>query len=195
MDVQHCGSSVLLSVTGELDQDAGAALQHALDDVSGDERDLMVDLHGVMSMDSDGLLHFLDLHRRAEHLGLRVLVIDWQPQPQQLMAEVAGIPGPGSATGERYALAGFRRLCQRSLRCPGGWSLGVRAGGHQNSMPVASGVPGGGGQCRGITPLPARASASRWESPVVVTRWAWCIRRSVLAPARVLGMIVSKPEG
>lgn len=53
----------------------------------------------------------------------------------------------------------------------------------------------GGGQCRGITPLPARASASRCESPVVVTRWAWCIRRSVLAPARVLGMIVPKPEG
>ncbi|MDX3536840.1 hypothetical protein PV721_21175 [Streptomyces sp. MB09-01] len=28
------------------------------------------------------------------------------------MAEVAGIPGPGSATGERYALEGFRRLIE-----------------------------------------------------------------------------------
>ncbi|MFE6270494.1 hypothetical protein ACFVQ9_17130 [Streptomyces goshikiensis] len=28
------------------------------------------------------------------------------------MAEVAGMPGPGTATGERYALAGFRRLLE-----------------------------------------------------------------------------------
>ena len=60
--------------------------------------------------------------------------------------------------------------CQRPLRCPGGRSRGVRAGGHQKSMPVASGVPGGGGQVKGTTPLPARASARRCESPVVVTR-------------------------
>lgn len=72
----------------------------------------MVDLHGMVSMDADGLLHLLDLHRRAEGLGLRVLAIGWQPQPQRLMAEVAGIPGPGSAVGERYALAGFRRLIE-----------------------------------------------------------------------------------
>lgn len=29
---------------------------------------------------------------------MRVLVVGWQPQPQQLMADVAGIPGPGTAT-------------------------------------------------------------------------------------------------
>ncbi|MFB6582939.1 hypothetical protein ACFCYC_36975 [Streptomyces sp. NPDC056402] len=51
-------------------------------------------------------------HRRAELLRLRVLVSVWQPQPQQLMAEMAGIPGPGTATGERYAVAGFRRLLE-----------------------------------------------------------------------------------
>ncbi|MGW0395926.1 STAS domain-containing protein [Streptomyces sp. NPDC003042] len=112
-DVQHCGSSVLVSAGGQLDEDAGAALQQALDDVAVDARDLMVDLHGVVSMDSVGLLHLLDLHRRAECLGLRVLVIGWQPQPQQLMADVAGIPGPGSSTGEWYALAGFRRLIEQ----------------------------------------------------------------------------------
>ncbi|MEW2136623.1 hypothetical protein AB0892_08485 [Streptomyces sp. NPDC005409] len=43
---------------------------------------------------------------------MRVLVVGWQPQPQQLMADVAGIRGPGSATGERYALAGFHRLIE-----------------------------------------------------------------------------------
>lgn len=31
--------------------------------------------------------------------------------------------------------------CQRSLRCSGGRSLVVQAGGHQKSMPAASGVP------------------------------------------------------
>lgn len=112
MDVQRNGSSVLVGASGDLTEDAGPALQLALDHVTADERDLVIDLHGVVSMDSDGLLHLLDLHRRAECLGLRVLVVGWQPQPQQLMAQVAGIRGPGSATGERYAVGGFRRLLQ-----------------------------------------------------------------------------------
>lgn len=73
----------------------------------------MIDLHGAAAMEPCGLLHLLDLHRRAECRGLRVLAVGWQPQPQQLMAQVAGIPGPGSSTGERYALAGFRRLIQQ----------------------------------------------------------------------------------
>ncbi|MGW7458342.1 STAS domain-containing protein [Streptomyces sp. NPDC054797] len=111
--VQHYGGSVLVSVGGELDEEAGAVLQQALDDIAIDAWDLMVDLHGVVSMDAGGLLHLLELHRHAECLGLRVLVIGWQPQPQQLMAQVAGIRGPGSATGERYALAGFRRLIEQ----------------------------------------------------------------------------------
>ncbi|MGW0396064.1 STAS domain-containing protein [Streptomyces sp. NPDC003042] len=98
-DVQHCGSSVLISASGQLDEDAETALQQALDGVAVDARDLIVDLHGVVSMDSCGLLHLLDPHRRAECLGLRVLVVGWQRQPQQLMADVAGIRGPGSATG------------------------------------------------------------------------------------------------
>ncbi|MFG2716611.1 STAS domain-containing protein [Streptomyces goshikiensis] len=112
VDVQYCGSTALLSASGELDEDAGEALQEALDGVTADVRDVLVDLHGVAVMDADGLLHLLDVHRRAECLGLRVLVTGWQPQPQQCMAEVAGIPGPGSATGERYAWAGFRRLIE-----------------------------------------------------------------------------------
>ncbi|MET9468003.1 STAS domain-containing protein [Streptomyces sp. NPDC006544] len=88
-----------------------------LDDVTAGERDLMVDLHGAMSMDADGLLHLLALHRRVESLGLRVLVVGWQPQPHQLMADVAGIRGRGSATGERYALTGFRRLLEERAQC------------------------------------------------------------------------------
>ncbi|MGW7441613.1 STAS domain-containing protein [Streptomyces sp. NPDC054849] len=116
MDVQHCGSSVLISATGELDEGAGEVLQRALDHVTMDERDLLVDLHAVVAMDVEGLLHLLNLHRRAERMRLRVLVTGWQPQPQQGMAAVAGIPGPRTATGERYALAGFRRLLEEKAQ-------------------------------------------------------------------------------
>ncbi|MGW7033438.1 STAS domain-containing protein [Streptomyces xanthophaeus] len=110
MDVQHCGSSILISADGELDEGAGEVLQRALDHVTMDDHDLWVDLHAVAAMDIDGLLHLLSLHRRAERMRLRVLVTRWQPQPQQCMATVAGVPGPRAGTGERYALAGFRRL-------------------------------------------------------------------------------------
>ncbi|MFD3697993.1 STAS domain-containing protein [Streptomyces sp. NPDC058646] len=112
VDVQHCGSSVLVSATGELDEDAGEVLDRALDHVPMDQRDLLVDLHAVAAMNADGLLHLLHMHRRAERMGLRVLVTGWQPQPQQLMATVAGIPGPRAGTGERYAMPGFRRLLE-----------------------------------------------------------------------------------
>ncbi|MGW6861111.1 STAS domain-containing protein [Streptomyces xanthophaeus] len=110
IDVHYQGTSVLLSIAGTLDESAGAVLQRALDAVGHSERVLMIDMHHVPAMDTDGLLHVLDLHRRAECLGLRTLIVGWQPQPQQLMATVAGTPGAGA--GERYAVAGFRRLLQ-----------------------------------------------------------------------------------
>ncbi|MFD6468933.1 STAS domain-containing protein [Streptomyces goshikiensis] len=113
MDTQQRGESVLVSANGELDEEAGATLRRSLDGIPADARDLLVDLYGVVAMDRDGLLHLLDLHRRAESAGLRVLVTGWQPQPQQVMAQIAGIPGPSAATGERYALAGFRRLIEQ----------------------------------------------------------------------------------
>ncbi|MEU4126784.1 hypothetical protein [Streptomyces virginiae] len=81
-----------------------------------DERDLSVDRHGAAIMDADGPLRLPDVHQRAERLGLRVLVTGRQPQPHQRMAEVTGIPEPGAATGERYALAGFRRLIEERNR-------------------------------------------------------------------------------
>ncbi|MFI5761801.1 STAS domain-containing protein [Streptomyces sp. NPDC051563] len=116
MDVQHCGSSILISAAGDLDEAAGEVLQRALDYVTINERDLLVDLHAVASMDVDGLLHLLEMQRRAEHMRLRVLVTGWQPQPQQCMATVVGIPGPRADTGERYALAGFRRLLEEKAQ-------------------------------------------------------------------------------
>ena len=68
-------------------------------------------------------------------------------------------------------------------------------GGCPPVLPVGGrGVPGVG-QFKGTTPLPARAWARRWDSPSVWTKWAWCMSRSTEAVARVLGMIVSKPDG
>ncbi|MCY0938091.1 STAS domain-containing protein, partial [Streptomyces sp. H34-S4] len=111
-EVQCCGSTFLIGMSGELDVAAALVLQRALGQVTVQERVLMIDLHGVVFMDSAGLLLLLDLHRRAECLGLRVLVVGWQSQPQRLMAQVAGVPGPCSSTGDRFALAGFRRLIE-----------------------------------------------------------------------------------
>ncbi|MFI8343980.1 STAS domain-containing protein [Streptomyces sp. NPDC085639] len=110
MDVQRRGGSVLVCASGRLTEDAGSPLQQTLDGVTASEWEIMIDVTGVMSMDADGLLHLLDVHRQAECLGLRFVVVGWQPQPQRLMAKVAGIRGRGLATGERYAVPGFRRL-------------------------------------------------------------------------------------
>ncbi|MGR8010963.1 hypothetical protein [Streptomyces hypolithicus] len=57
-----------------LDEFADETLQESLEGDTTCMRDLLV-----------------DLHRRAECLGLRVLVASRQFQPQQLMAEAAGI--------------------------------------------------------------------------------------------------------
>ncbi|MFD3535255.1 STAS domain-containing protein [Streptomyces sp. NPDC058664] len=98
---------------------AAPVLQRALSGVTPATSVALVDMHGVPLMDSGGLLLVLDLHRRAECLGLRVLVVGRQAQPQRLLAAVAGIPGPGSATGARFAPADFRRLIeQRAERQP-----------------------------------------------------------------------------
>ncbi|RSS62219.1 STAS domain-containing protein [Streptomyces sp. WAC07061] len=110
MDIEYRGTTVLVSAGGELDEESGRVLRQALEHVTPGERVLMVDLHGVPVMTAGGLLHLLDLHRRAEGRGLRVLVVGWQPRPRELMARIAGLPGPASATADRYATPGFRRL-------------------------------------------------------------------------------------
>ncbi|MFD3872812.1 hypothetical protein [Streptomyces sp. NPDC058623] len=112
VDVQHRDCTLWGIVGGELDAVGGLVLGGVLEEVRGYERVLMLDLHGVNVMDRDGLLHLLDLHRRAECQGLRVLAVGSQAQPQQVMADVAGILGSHAATGERYAVAGFRRLIE-----------------------------------------------------------------------------------
>ncbi|MGW7064900.1 hypothetical protein ACWGHM_41310 [Streptomyces sp. NPDC054904] len=134
MDVQHRDRTLWAVVDGKLDESAGVVLDQVLAQAGGLERALMLDLHGVVLMNGEGLLHLLDLHHRAECRGLRVLVVGWQAQPQQVMADIAGIPGRHAATGERYAIAGFRRLIEerahqaRDLAAAGGTAVARPAG-------------------------------------------------------------------
>lgn len=88
------------------------------------------------------------------HVSEEIIREALHPCPEHLLITTKGgqtQSGPGS-----YATLG---RCQRPLKCPGGWPLGVQAGGHQKPRRVASGVPGGGGQFKGTTLFPARASA------------------------------------
>ncbi|MFG2988428.1 STAS domain-containing protein [Streptomyces sp. NPDC048257] len=99
-DVRRCGSSVLVSRGGELDEQAGPVLRQALDDIVVDARDLMVDLHGARSMNSAGPLHLLDLHRHAECVGLRGMAIGRHPRPGLLhrrAVRAGGLPPPHRA--------------------------------------------------------------------------------------------------
>ncbi|MEV7730131.1 hypothetical protein AB0P15_36275 [Streptomyces sp. NPDC087917] len=59
VDVRYSGSSVLVSADGELNGDGGEALQRVLGHITFDERHLLVDLQGVVAMNTEGLLHLL----------------------------------------------------------------------------------------------------------------------------------------
>jgi hypothetical protein len=126
----------------------------------------------------------------------------------------------GGSAGTR-PMATSRTLSQRAIRLcgarsgrrgggcgPRGGGCGPRvkghrdlpSGGHVNCPLVAMGSarwwpPGLPGQVSGVTPLPVRAWVRRTDSPLVWHRWAWCMSRSTVAVARVLGMSSSKPAG
>lgn len=51
-EVQRCGSTFLIGVSGELDAAAAPVLQQALDQVTVQERVLMIALHGVSTTPS-----------------------------------------------------------------------------------------------------------------------------------------------
>ncbi|GAA3019734.1 STAS domain-containing protein [Streptomyces fulvorobeus] len=109
---QHTGSSVLVSAAGDLDAAARTPLAHALDRVPAGTAVVVFDMRGVPFMDSAGLLLFLDLHRRAECRGLKVVVVGWQDQPRQVMEVVAELPDGRTYPRERTPFSGFRRMVQ-----------------------------------------------------------------------------------
>nr|WP_258049572.1 STAS domain-containing protein [Streptomyces finlayi] len=101
-----------MSASGDLDAAAEPSLARTLDSVPPRTAVVIFDMQGVPFMDSAGLLLFLDLHLRAECRKLRVLVVGWQAQPQQVMEALAELPGGGGYPRERAALIGFRRMVQ-----------------------------------------------------------------------------------
>ncbi|MGW8885801.1 STAS domain-containing protein [Streptomyces sp. NPDC055749] len=109
---QRTGSSILVSAAGDLDAAAEPLLARVLDSVPSGAAVVIFDMHGVPFMDSAGLLLFLDLHRRAECRGLRVLVVGWRAQPQQVMGALADLPCGHAYPRERAALMGFRRMVE-----------------------------------------------------------------------------------
>ncbi|WP_328303098.1 STAS domain-containing protein [Streptomyces sp. NBC_00435] len=113
--VEHRGSTVLVCVTGELDVTAEHALRTALHAVPPETSTVLLDVHRVTFVDSAGLLLFLALHRRAEELGLRVLVAGWGSQPTRLMASMAALPADGAGSTPAGDLGGFRRLVEERL--------------------------------------------------------------------------------
>ena len=76
IDVAGSGSTVRLTVTGEVDSSSAPALRTALDDaLARGARELVVDLDGVTFLDSAGLCVLASTHRRSveQGFGLRVL--------------------------------------------------------------------------------------------------------------------------
>ncbi|MFG2622455.1 STAS domain-containing protein [Streptomyces sp. NPDC048507] len=72
--MQPYAHSALITASGELDEHGGQVLGEVLDGIPLGVRDLLVDLRAVRSMNAEGLLALLEVHRQAEILGLRMLV-------------------------------------------------------------------------------------------------------------------------
>ncbi|MEW2135582.1 STAS domain-containing protein [Streptomyces sp. NPDC005409] len=113
--IQHTAHRVVVTAMGDLDAAAEPSLRRVPDAVPAGTTVALIDVHGVPFMDSAGLLLLLDLHRRLELGGLRVLVVGWQPQPQRLMSRVAGLPadGDGPYAVRHSTLVGFRRMIRQ----------------------------------------------------------------------------------
>ncbi|MGW7458131.1 STAS domain-containing protein [Streptomyces sp. NPDC054797] len=128
--IQHTAHTVMVAAIGDLDAAAEPSLRHVPDAVPTGTTVALIDVHGVPFMDSTGLLLLLDLHRRLELGGLRVLVVGWQPQPQRLMSRVAGLPpdDDGPYAVRHSTLVGFRRLIQQRAQ-------------HQRTATDRAGIP------------------------------------------------------
>jgi hypothetical protein len=97
----------------------------------------------------------------------------------------------GDAVAELRRRWNTRVKGQQDLPGDGQWFCPLVATGIAHGWPL--GLPGQ--VFSGVTPFPWVAWVSRMESPVVTTRWAWCMSRSTVALAMVLGMSSSNPAG
>ncbi|MFG2395111.1 STAS domain-containing protein [Streptomyces lavendulae] len=109
-ELQRRGSTLFIGLNGDLDVAGGPGCIRWLDQMVPGDRTLLIDLHGIVFMDPAGLSLLLDAYRRAEWLGLKVLVVGWQAQPRRLLAHIAGMLDPRPATGGSLAASVFHRL-------------------------------------------------------------------------------------
>jgi GNAT superfamily N-acetyltransferase len=114
----------------------------------------------------------------GEIIGLHVLPAEWGK-------------GIGSTLlGSALEVSRDIRKCPETVMRSARWRPSdLPGGGHQmctaERLPVHSGV----------TPFPARAWVRRMLSPLVWQTWAWCMSRSTVAVASVLGISSSNPDG
>jgi len=86
--VEDTTGPVTLVVAGELDLAAASALRVALHEQI--DRDVVLDLQGVVFLDSTALGVILAAARRAAESGHRVMVCDPQPGPRRVL-ELTGV--------------------------------------------------------------------------------------------------------
>ena len=89
-DVVRTNGWVRVAPVGELDLATGSELQQAIDELLQPEvKRLILDLRGVVFMDSNGLRLALDLHASARKDGFSLELVPGPPQVQRIF-EVTG---------------------------------------------------------------------------------------------------------
>ena len=78
------------TVSGEIDAHSAPALADRLNDCSGDETDIVIDMSGVTFMDSSGLRVLIDLRHRIE-AAPHGLVLHAPSETVVRLLEVAGL--------------------------------------------------------------------------------------------------------
>ncbi|MFD9337982.1 STAS domain-containing protein [Streptomyces sp. NPDC060028] len=102
--LRRYGPTVHLTLAGELDHEADAALARVRAAAFRDGVDVVAcDLHHVRFMDVSGLRCLLGLQEQAREYGITVLAYNWQPQPLRLLHLLDGLE-PCDETGLRALL-------------------------------------------------------------------------------------------
>lgn len=104
-----------------------------------------------------------------------VVIYDPRQAGPEVVALAGFLAGYSGRIREAYTLVnghgdlptdGHENSPRTATRSPRGWPLSLPRDGHENSPRTATFSPRPG-QVSGVTPLPARASASRTDSPSV----------------------------
>ena len=87
--VRREGAALIVAPEGELDMATVDSLRASLDDL-GDARSLVLDLRGLVFLDTSGLQLVFEQQRRAEQEGFSFVLVRGQRHVQRLF-EIAGM--------------------------------------------------------------------------------------------------------